>query len=43
MAEKQADEDNYILTMAAIAKELEARGIKENHNHIKVHLAVDFR
>ncbi len=40
VAEKQADEDNYILTMAAIAKELEARGIRENHNNVKIHLAV---
>ena len=40
MADKQSDEDNYILTLAAIAKELEARGMKEAVNTARVHLAV---
>ena len=29
VADKQSDEDNYILTLAAVAKELEARGYKQ--------------
>ena len=29
VADKQSDEDNYILTLAAITKELEARGMKD--------------
>lgn len=40
VADKQSDEDNYILTLAAIAKELEARGMKEAVNTARVHLAV---
>lgn len=40
VADKQSDEDNYILTLAAIAKELEARGIKEAVNTARIHLAV---
>ena len=40
VADKQSDEDNYILTLAAIAKELEARGMKNAVNTARVHLAV---
>lgn len=40
VADKQSDEDNYILTLAAIAKELEARGMKNGVNTERVHLAV---
>ena len=40
VADKQSDEDNYILTLAAIAKELEARGMKDAVNTARVHLAV---
>ena len=40
VVDKQSDEDNYILTLAAIAKELEARGMKEAVNTARVHLAV---
>ena len=40
VAEKQSDEDNYILTLAAIAKELEARGMKNAVNTARVHLVV---
>ena len=40
VADKQSDEDNYILTLAAIAKELEARGMKNAVNMARVHLAV---
>ncbi len=40
VAEKQTDDDNYILTLAAIAMELEARGMTEWLNCAKVHLAV---
>lgn len=40
VADKQFDEDNYILTLAAIAKELEARSMKEAVNTARVHLAV---
>ena len=36
VAEKSADDDNYILTLAAIAKELKARGLSA----AKIHLAV---
>lgn len=36
VADKQEDDDTYILTVAAIAKELEARGLTE----AKIHLAV---
>lgn len=36
VAEKSMDEDNYILTLAAIAKELHARGL----NAARLHLAV---
>lgn len=36
VAEKSMDEDNYILTLAAIAKELRARGL----NSAQLHLAV---
>lgn len=40
VADKQSDADNYILTLDAIAKELEARGMKEVVNTARVHLAV---
>ncbi len=40
VADKQTDEDNYILTLAAIAKELEARGFTKTVNTARVHLAV---
>ena len=40
VADKQSDEDNYILTLAAIAKELEARGMKNAVHTARVHLAV---
>ena len=40
VADKQSDEDNYILTLAAITKELEARGMKDAVNTARVHLAV---
>lgn len=36
VADKHEDEDNYVLTLAAIAKELKARGL----NTAKIHLAV---
>lgn len=36
VADKQEDDDTYIMTLAAIAKELEARGLTE----AKIHLAV---
>ena len=39
-SDKQQDEDNYILTLAAVAKELEARGMKEKVNRVRIHLAV---
>ena len=40
VADKQSDEDNYILTLAAIAKELEARGMKNAVNTARVHLVM---
>lgn len=40
VSDKQQDEDNYILTLAAVAKELEARGMKEKVNRVRIHLAV---
>ena len=40
VADKQSDEDNYILILAAIAKELEARGMKNAVNTARIHLAV---
>jgi len=40
VADKQSDEDNYILTLAAVAKELEARGFTKSLNTARVHLAV---
>lgn len=40
VADKQSDEDNYILTLAAIAKELKTRGMKDVVNTARVHLAV---
>ena len=33
VAEKSADDDNYILTLAAIAKELKARGLSRSEEH----------
>ena len=38
VADKQEDDDTYILTLAAIAKELEARGLTE----ARMHLATSF-
>lgn len=38
-AEKTEDEDYYILTLAAVASELESKGVDQ----AKVHLAADFR
>lgn len=40
VADKQTDDDNYVLTLAAIVKELEARGMTEDVNRAKIHLAV---
>lgn len=40
VADKQSDEDNYILALAAIVKELEARGFQQAVNTARVHLAV---
>ena len=40
VADKVTDEDNYVLTMAAVVKELEARGYTDTRNHVRVHLAV---
>ncbi|MCI1722564.1 MAG: ParM/StbA family protein [Lachnospiraceae bacterium] len=40
VADKVTDEDNYILTMAAVVKELEARGMADTRNFAKIHLAV---
>lgn len=38
VADKQEDDDTYILTLAAIAKELEARGLTEARIHLAVGL-----
>ena len=38
VADKQEDDDTYILTLAAIAKELEARGLTETRIHLAVGL-----
>ncbi len=38
IADKQEDDDTYILTLAAIAKELEARGLTEARIHLAVGL-----
>ncbi|MCR5674126.1 MAG: ParM/StbA family protein [Lachnospiraceae bacterium] len=38
VAEKQTDEDNYILTLAAIVKELEKRGVTTARIHLAVGL-----
>lgn len=38
VADKQEDDDTYILTLAAIAKELEARGFTEARIHLAVGL-----
>lgn len=40
ISDKQPDEDNYVLTLAAIVKELEARGMQGAVNRVKIHLAV---
>ena len=40
VSDKQQDEDNYILTLVAVARELEARGMKEKVNRVQIHLAV---
>ena len=34
------DYDNYVLTMAAVVKELEARGYTDRRNAVRIHLAV---
>ena len=34
------DDDNYVLTMAAVVKELEARGYTDRRNAVRIHLAV---
>ena len=38
VADKQEDDDTYIMTLAAIAKELEARGLTEARIHLAVGL-----
>lgn len=38
VADKQEDDDTYIMTLAAIAKELEARGLSEARIHLAVGL-----
>jgi plasmid segregation protein ParM len=40
VADKQTDDDNYMLTLAAIVKELEARGMTDSVNRARIHLAV---
>lgn len=40
VADKVTDDDNYVLTMAAVVKELEARGYIDSRNAVRVHLAV---
>lgn len=40
VADKVTDEDNYIFTMAAVVKELEARGMAAARNFAKIHLTV---
>lgn len=40
VADKVTDDDNYVLTMAAVVKELEARGYTDTRNNVRVHLAV---
>ena len=40
VADKQSDDDNYVLTLAAIVKELEARGMSQQTNKARIHLAV---
>ena len=40
MADKQTADDNYMLTLAAIVKELEARGMTDSVNRARIHLAV---
>ena len=40
VADKVPDEDNYVLTMAAVVQELEARGYTDTRNNVRVHLAV---
>ena len=39
VADKVTDDDNYVLTMAAVVKELEARGYTDSRNAVRVHLA----
>ena len=34
------DDDNYVLTIAAVVKELEARGYTDGRNAVRIHLAV---
>ena len=36
---KQTDDDNYVLTLVAIVKELEARGMTDSVNRARIHLA----
>ena len=38
ISEKQNDDDHYVLTLAAIAKELDARGLNEGRIHLAVGL-----
>lgn len=40
VADKVTDDDNYVLTMAAVVKELEARGYTDRRNAVRIHLAV---
>ena len=40
VADKQTDDDNYVLTLVAIVKELEARGMTDSVNRARIHLAV---
>ena len=39
VADKVTDDDNYVLTMAAVVKELEARGYIDKKNAVRIHLA----
>ena len=40
VTDKVTDDDNYVLTMAAVVKELEARGYTDRRNAVRIHLAV---
>lgn len=39
VTDKVTDDDNYVLTMAAVVKELEARGYTDRRNAVRIHLA----